>query len=248
MARMVALFVWGAAARFVHGDELALLQSHQFLRAEPPGCSDCQGKMLIRVIMDSTCSDCQDWVKYQFKPLWEDEEFRSFFSKHYRLQFVATTVTQHKQGHALNQAINFAFSDLSFEAFLQRLFCWETNVHAYTPLDDGSFMEMFVDVNATVDKCKLPSPPAESATKVLLQLERAADAKAWESWRNGAPQPAEVPWLSIGGQEYSLEKPEGQHGPIHHLKDFLCRTEHGDKPGACAALVSTGIRPGATSV
>mmetsp|Transcript_85734 Transcript_85734/g.243145 ORF Transcript_85734/g.243145 Transcript_85734/m.243145 type:complete len:249 (-) Transcript_85734:79-825(-) len=199
-------------------------------------------KVPFRVIFDTTCSDCQQWVGTQFKPLWEDEKFRLALTNNFDFNIVAYSVTRHKQGDELNKVLNCGNKYLRKEAFLPSLFCWESSVEAWVPNKDGSgFHEAEVDINAVVAKCFATGLLQQEM--VDLQTCRFSAKETTDLANYVRTQiPAgfnEVPWVTLGTSEFAMA---GNDKAIYHLKEYLCETWPSDACTAKAAAAFLAAR------
>lgn len=187
-------------------------------------------------VLDTTCSDCQDWVLNQLQPLWNDMEFRQNFNRSYDLKFLAKSVTKHRQGEALNKVLNCAHSNLPLEDFLPSLFCWEGHVEAWKPVPGSyRFEEHVVDIDGLMARCM----PANSLSRLN---ECAGERSGVLAVLSTPAMPAlpsgfnEVPWLVIGGESFSMG---GNDAAVYQLREYLCgHVAAESRPSSCATATA----------
>jgi len=170
-------------------------------------------KESFKVVFDTTCSDCQHWIQHQFKPLWNDTAARNAIVKAFDLEFLAVSVTKHKQGFRLSNILNCAHHELELPVFLESLFCWEPKVFGWAPIPgSGEFEETTVDEEDLMNQCmpaavKACASDYDKMNVVIDELNAALPAEG-----------NEVPWLIVGSDTFSSM---GNGSAIYNLAGFL---------------------------
>lgn len=170
-------------------------------------------KTPFHVVLDTTCSDCQNWVAGQFRPLWVDDNFRQeVIQPNFELKFLAHSVTRHQQGPLLNSILNCAHRQLDFNVFLEALFCWEGNVQAWVPLPGSKY---FKEQQLNITNLMVMCMPEDSLSSL------ATCAAGYTSDIDAFSLPAdfiEVPWIVIGKETYSMAQNDSG---VYKLKEVL---------------------------
>lgn len=177
-------------------------------------------KPAFQLIFDTTCSDCQEWMRGQFLPIWKDPSFHDVLADAYEFRFLAHSVTKHEQGPHLNQVVNCASAHLALEDFLSAMGCWEGNVEAWAPVPGSDrFEQHMVDIDDVMSRCM----PSHSMARLKECSESDAEGRSLRSKvRSSIPSNFnEVPWLTINGTEFSMFG--GDNAGIYHLKETLCQ-------------------------
>jgi len=192
------------------------------------------GKVQFRIITDTTCSDCQDWVTKQFKPLWEKKDFRTALQDNYNFTFMAKSVTQHTQGDNLNIVLNCAFKHLPLESFVTSLFCWESKVEAWVETSPGSgrFTQHHVNIDGLMAKC-MPS----SSMSVLNKCTKEEGDSLTASVETNLPVGFnEVPWMTVGDSQFSMS---GVDSVVYRLQGYICDKMKASALSACSGSKSS---------
>lgn len=197
-------------------------------------------KVRLSAVVDTTCSDCQDWITTQLKPLWEDSRKRAKIKENYDLQTVATSVTRHKQGPALNSVLNCAHHELEQDTFFSFLFCWESSVEAWVRIaGSDEFEENVVDIDGVLTKCMPNQQQGQfvpSSNFSLMKKRTLADdvkgctadkAKLAEIEKDLTKYlPAkmeEVPLITVGNHSYAMHDNDKC---VYHLETCLDLEPH----------------------
>lgn len=173
-----------------------------------------RAKTPFNVVLDTTCSDCQQWVSDQFKPLWNANDFRQVILQNYDLKFLAHSVTRHKQGPLLNRVLNCAQHQLEIAVFVESLFCWEGNVDAWVPIPGSNrFQEHQLNVTNLMVQC-MPGDALQSLATCAAEDTSSINAFSLPSGFN------EVPWIVVGTTTYTMA---GKDSGVYHLRNLLCQ-------------------------
>lgn len=236
----VAIDASGAAMPLIRSTERSKTgrtpneNDHQAGRA---GSSDAvagsTNKTALQVTFDTTCSDCQKWIRTQFRPLWQDTDFREMFKNTFDLKFLANSATRHRQGVELNNVLNCAHSNLTLDHFVTALLCWEKHVEAWVenPVVTGTFLQRFVEIDDLISMCM----PKESHPSLKACAKNGATGSRAFELPTGFN---EVPWIVIGSKAFSTN---GDSTAVYHLKNYLCGLRLASTPPACSA--TTPIAP-----
>lgn len=176
-------------------------------------------RVLFQAFVDTTCSDCQDWVLQQFLPLWMDPEARKYLSATYKFEVNAMSVTRHEQGPYLNAALLCAQQELGVELFFEPFFCWENNIEAWVPIPGTTkYRQAMIDVPSLLDSCF----PKDSVKGIQACLDDSAQSQALQQ-QVVQKVPAgldEVPYIVIGNTQNDVEA-------VHNLAGFVCSAAAG---------------------